>query len=346
MSFAGRKVLVTGGAGFIGAELVHQLAARHARVAVVDNLVNGRRENLAGLPDEQVRLHVADIRATDTIAQLLVGVDTVFHLACLGVRHSIHTPRENHEVNARGTLELLMAARAAGVRRFVHVSTSEVYGTAQHVPMTEDHPTTPMTVYGASKLAGECYARAFHRTYGFPSVILRPFNAYGPRCHHEGDSGEVIPKFLLRCLAGRPMIAFGDGRQTRDFAFVADTARGILAAADADHAVGETLNLGAGREISINELAAEVAATAGRSDVVLEHDAPRPGDVLRLFADTTKARRLLGFEPQVDLRTGLTRLRAWYESLGRTPAELLEEEVVHNWRPAETATSGCVSGNE
>lgn len=346
MTFAGRKVLVTGGAGFIGAELVHQLAARHARVAVVDNLVNGRRENLAGLPDEQVRLHVADIRATDALAKLLVGVDTVFHLACLGVRHSLHSPEENHEVNARGTLNLLSAAHAARVRRFVHVSTSEVYGTAQRVPMTEDHPTMPMTVYGASKLAGESYARAFHRTHGFPTVIVRPFNAYGPRCHHEGDSGEVIPKFLLRCLAGRPMIAFGDGRQTRDFTFVADTARGILAAADADDAIGETINLGAGREISINELAAEVAAAAGRSDAVLEHDAPRPGDVLRLYADTTKARRLLRFEPKVDLRTGLARLRAWYESLGRTPAELLKSEVVHNWQPAEVATGGRGSGSE
>src|SRR5208283_3408103 len=175
-----------------------------------------------------------DIRNGPRMAELLRDIDLVFHLACLGVRHSIHAPEENHEVNASATLKLLSAARSAGVRRFVYVSSSEVYGTARHVPMTEQHPTFPMTAYGASKLAGECYTRAFYETYRFPTVVVRPFNAYGPRCHHEGDCGEVIPKFLLRCLVGQPLMVFGDGRQTRDFTFVADTAAGILAAGTSD----------------------------------------------------------------------------------------------------------------
>lgn len=128
-------------------------------------------------------------------------VDIVFHLACLGVRHSIHSPLENHEVNASATLGLLNASRSIGVKRFVYVSSSEVYGTARTAPITEDHPTLPMTVYGASKLAGEAYTRAFWETYRYPSVVLRPFNAYGPRCHHEGDSGEVI---LSSCCAAWP----------------------------------------------------------------------------------------------------------------------------------------------
>jgi UDP-glucose 4-epimerase len=209
------RILITGGAGFIGSELIRQLAARGDRVVAVDNLVNGRRENLEGLIPDRVELVVADIRDRDWMAELMRGVDLVFHLACLGVRHSIHAPDENHEVNATATLGLLEAARAAGAGRFIYVSSSEVYGTARRVPMTEDHPTFPMTVYGASKLAGECYTRAFYETYGYPTVVVRPFNAFGPRCHHEGDCGEVIPRFLLRCLAGRPMIVFGDGTQTR-----------------------------------------------------------------------------------------------------------------------------------
>ena len=298
---------------------------------VIDNLANGRRENLDGLPDDQVQLIVADIRDSRRMAHLMQDVDIVFHLACLGVRHSIHSPAENHEVNATATLKLLSAAMAAGVKRFVYVSSSEVYGTALWVPMTEEHPTFPATVYGASKLAGDCYARAFYRTYGYPTVVVRPFNAYGPRCHHEGDSGEVIPSFLLRCMAGRPMVVFGDGTQTRDFTYVTDAARGILMAGLADEAVGQTINLGSGHEVSINELAREVVAVVDRPDAAVVHDDPRPGDVLRLCADTTKARRLLGFEPRIPLREGLTRLREWYLSLDRSPEELLEQEILRNW---------------
>jgi UDP-glucose 4-epimerase len=197
--------------------------------------------------------------------------------------------------------------------------------------MTEEHPTFPMTVYGASKLAGECCTRAFYQTYGYPTVVVRPFNTYGPRCHHEGDSGEVIPKFLLRCIVDRPMVVFGNGIQTRDFTFVGDTARGILLAGFSDDAVGKTINLGSGREIAINQLARDVAAIVGKPDAPIVHDAPRPGDVLRLFADASKAKELLGFEPQVSLREGLLKLKEWYASLGQPPETLLEQEIVHNW---------------
>jgi UDP-glucose 4-epimerase len=334
-----KSVLVTGGAGFIGSELVRQLVALDAQVIVVDNLCNGRRENLTGLPAGQVQLHVVDIRDHDAIGKLLRSVDIVFHLACLGVRHSIHSPVENHEVNARGTLELLVAARRAGVGRFVYVSSSEVYGTAQHAPMTEAHPTFPRTVYGASKLAGECYTRAFHRTYDFPTVVVRPFNTYGPRCHHEGDCGEIIPKFLLRCMTGRPLVIFGDGAQTRDFTFVADIACGILTAGLTEAAVGRTLNLGSGRETRLSELAQTVAEAVGRPAVVT-HEAPRPGDVRRLCADATKARELLGFSPRTELRTGLTQLMTWYASLNVPPERLLEQEIIRNWELSDVDQRG------
>lgn len=327
-----QRVMVTGGAGFIGSELVRQLAEDGAHILVVDNLVNGKRENLDEVLGPSVELHVEDIRDVSRMDARLKDVDLVYHLACLGVRHSIHAPRENHEVNCTATFGLLDLAKKHRVRRFVYVSSSEVYGTAMWAPMTEEHPTLPMTVYGASKLAGECYARAFHRTYGFPTVVVRPFNSFGPRCHHEGDSGEVIPKFMLRCLAGQPMTIFGDGNQTRDFTFVEDTARGILLSGKVDAAVGHTLNLGQGRETSITELAKEVAAVVGRRTSETVNLDPRPGDVMRLIADSTQARSLLGFSPGVSLRDGLKRLLRWYEDSGRSAEDLLRDEVVQNWQ--------------
>jgi len=332
LSLHNLRILVTGGAGFIGSSLVRLLLEAGAKVMVVDNLINGKRENLADiLSHDSLHLHVVDIRDTEGMMLLMQESDLVFHLACLGVRHSIHSPGENHEVNATATLNLLELARQTTVKRFIYVSTSEVYGTARYVPMPETHPTYPMTVYGASKLGGECYTRAYYETYQFPTVVVRPFNSYGPRSHHEGDSGEVIPKFLLRCMANQPLVIFGDGAQTRDFTYVEDTARGILLAGTAENAIGQTINIGSGYEISINELASKVKAIAGMPAVEVIYEAARPGDVLRLYADTTQAGELLGFEPQVSLSEGLQRLKTWYGQQDVSVEEMLESEVVRNW---------------
>lgn len=328
----GGSCLITGGAGFIGSALVRLAAEQFDRVLIVDNLINGKRENLLEVLSKRVVLEVLDVRAEEAMKRLMKGVDVVFHLACLGVRHSIHSPVENHEVNATATLRLLGSAMEAGVKRFVYVSTSEVYGSIQpEPPMSEKHHTHPMTVYGASKLAGECYARAYHRTYGYETVILRPFNSYGPRCHHEGDSGEVIPKFMLRSMAGQPLVIFGDGQQTRDFTYVTDTARGILQGGLSERAVGRTINLGTGKEISVSVLAKEICRVTGQTKPSIEYHDGRPGDVIRLCADTRCANDLLGFEPIVGLSEGLQRLLAWYLSSGKTVADLLGEEVVRNW---------------
>ncbi|HKM87669.1 MAG TPA: SDR family NAD(P)-dependent oxidoreductase [Xanthobacteraceae bacterium] len=324
------RVVVTGGAGFIGSALVERLVRDGERVVVIDNLVNGKRSNLAHLPADKARLIAVDIRAPQKFSAELQAAHTVFHLACLGLRHSLHSPTENHNVNAGGTLTLLEAAFAAAVPRFVHVSSSEVYGTALSSPMGEDHPTRPITVYGAAKLAGEAYATAFHHAHGLKVTIVRPFNSYGPRCHHEGDAGEVVPKFMLRALAGRPLIVFGTGEQTRDFTYVADTAAGI-AAARCDAAIGKTINLGSGTAIPILDVARAIGRVTGRS-IRIVHEASRPGDLMALCADARLAQQLFDFTPAVAFEEGLARLNAWYRGLAWSPERLLDQEVEQNWR--------------
>lgn len=331
-----KRFLITGGAGFIGSELVRQAAASGAEIIIVDNLINGKKENVEDVLSEKVRLEIVDIRDTDNMKRSLKGIDIIFHLACLGVRHSIHSPRENHDVNATATLDLLRISKESGVKRFVYCSSSEVYGTAAWVPMTEECPAFPHTVYGASKLAGDCYTRAFWKNYNYPTVVVRPFNAYGPRSHHEGDSGEVIPKFLLRAICGKPMIVFGNGSQTRDFTYVSDIAKGILMAGLSDEAIGETFNIGQGEEISINDIAHTIREIIGKEDAPIERIEPRPGDVLRLYSDITKAKKILGFKPVVSLRKGLEELKQWYESRKVSIESLLRQERIRNWQKVES----------
>jgi UDP-glucose 4-epimerase len=334
-----KKILITGGAGFIGSELVRQAIAVGFEVIVVDNLHNGKQENLDGLLGDQVKFVVADIRDIEKMKTLMRGIDIVYHLACLCVRHSFHSPRENHEINATATLQLVSIAHEVGVKRFVFISSAEVYGatlsmiTADRV--SEEHPTYPTNVYGAAKLAGEGYALAYYHSFGFPSVVLRLFNTFGPRCHHEGDCGEVIPKFMLRSLAGRPLIVFGDGTQTRDYNYVSDTARGVLLAGLRDEAIGRTINIGSGYETTVNDLAREVTAIATGEKISVNYESPRPGDIERMCADGTKAWELLGYKPKISLREGLLRLKEWYLNHNLSLEELLAQEVVHNWEKGE-----------
>ncbi len=336
---ADRFTLVTGGAGFIGSELVTQLVADGRRVRVLDNLATGRRENLAALLDASPRrceLVIGDVRDAAALEAALAGAGEVFHLACAGLRRSLRHPEESHDVNAGGTLHLLEAARRAGVRRFLHVSSSEVYGSfasadpATH-GMSEDHPTRPTTAYGAAKLAGEAYARSFHQEHGLPVVIVRPFNAFGPRSHHEGDAGEVIPRFLVRALAGHPLTIYGDGRQSRDFTHVRDIVRGLRLAAAFDAAVGETFNLGSGRDVTIAVLAILIREICGRPSLPIVHYAARPGDLRRLVADASRARRLLGWAPQVGFADGLLELAERIKSGGRPVEEMALEAGEDSW---------------
>ena len=329
------RVLVTGGAGFIGSHLVDFLIGAGCRVAVLDNFRNGRRENLAEAA-RSGRLAVIEGDITDpaTCAEAMEGVESVFHLACLGVRHSLHSPVENHQVNALGTLRLLEVARAANVGRFLYVSSSEVYGAALDFPLTERSVTWPTTVYGASKLAGEHYAAAYHRCYGLPVIRVRPFNNYGPRAHFEGDSGEVIPRFILRALAGEPPVIFGDGSHTRDFLYVKDCAEALVAIAECDSLLGDLVNLGYGEEIRIAALAEVVLSALGRTDLKPRHEAERPGDVPRLWVDPAKLRKATSFRPRVALAQGLAATVEYYRALFAARPDCLSQMQTRNWEVA------------
>jgi UDP-glucose 4-epimerase len=327
-----KKVLVTGGAGFIGSHLVDAL--QDCTVCVLDDLSTGSEANLAGAMSRgNVELIHGDVRDHHLVANIVRDVDVVFHLACRGVRHSIGHPLESHMVNAEGTLNMLAAARLAGVERFMHVSSSEVYGTARRTPMDEDHPTFPETVYGAAKLAGEAYARAYHQTYGLPTIIVRPFNNFGPRSHHEGDAGEVIPRFTVWALNRQSPIIFGDGKQTRDFIYVGETARWLRKAAECDTLVGGTINLGSGIETSIADLAKIIYEEVGLALIKPTYQPRRPGDVQRHLADVRRAQRILGFNTQVTVREGIRRFIDHTRSLPHSAAQLLNETTAFNWQP-------------
>ncbi|TAH50279.1 MAG: NAD-dependent epimerase/dehydratase family protein [Chloroflexota bacterium] len=327
------KILVTGGAGFIGSNLVDALAEKEAHeILVADDFSTGTRENLAHhASDPRVRVVELDIRDKARVRELMRGVDFVYHLAVQCVRVSIRDPYLVHEVNATATLHLLTAALDENVKRFVYCSSSEVYGTALHVPMNEEHPLVPTTPYGASKLAGEVYARSFYLTYGLPVTVVRPFNTYGPREHFEGPYGEVIPKFVVRALNDAPLVVFGDGSQTRDFTEVSDTVRGLIAAGECDALVGNVVNIARGQEVSINELAQIVLETLPQSKSKIEHQSPRPGDVQRHSADIARAKQILGFEPRVEISDGVKRYVDWLMRSEFNPREMLSQEKLRNW---------------
>lgn len=332
MILSGKQILVTGGAGFIGSHLVDLLVGLDCRVRVLDNLVTGKMANLARHANNPYfELIEGSVNEPEPVHRAIAGVDVVFHLACLGVRHSLLHPLENHRVNAEGSLTMAQSACDRGVSLYIHCSSSEVYGTAHTVPMNEDHSTLPRTVYGASKLAGEAYARAFSSSRGLPVVVIRPFNCFGPRSHHEGLAGEVIPKTVVRALHGETPVIFGDGGQTRDFTYVTDMAQALVAAARCDQAVGQTLNVGSGREITIRRLAGMITRQVGTGVCRLNRMYRRPGDVDRLCADASRFRTLTGWMPEVSLKDGLARTVDWFSHHPLGIESLASQEVARSW---------------
>ncbi len=321
-------VVVTGGAGFIGSHLVnHIVGATGTRVTVIDDMSTGHRGNLETVGDD-IELIEGDC-ADPAVAAAAADADIVFHLAVRNVRASISRPRENLRVNAVGTLEVLDAVRRGRRGLFIYISSSEIYGQAPAGVFSEDVLPQPTTVYGAGKLAGEHLTLAYHRTYGLDTMVIRPFNNFGPRSHFEGDSGEVIPKFILRALAGEPLNIHGDGTQTRDFMYVEDTAAWLLELSRVRDLIGDTVNIGYGREVTVNELAHHVVELTGSVSPVVRGP-ERPGDLPRLLADTSKVSRLTEYRPSVGLEDGLQRTIEYFRALG-DPHELLVDESEETW---------------
>lgn len=332
MEINGLNVLVTGGAGFIGSHLVDILAAGENKVTVLDNFTSGKRENLKHHDNNPaVKVVEGDVRDKAILREVTRGIDVVYHLAVQCLRVSIKNPEINHEVNTTGTLNLCMASLENSVKRFVYVSSSEAYGTAITVPMSEHHPLEPITVYGATKAAGEMYCLAYYKTYGLQSMVVRPFNTYGPRSHFEGAYGEVIPKFVLRLLNDMQPVIFGDGTQTRDFTYVTDTASGILAASSSDCMIGQCVNIARGKEVSINSIADIVAKKLGKTHITRIYEKGRPGDVMRHYADVYKAREMFGYSAGIDIEDGIEKYIDWFISQGYDYKKLLKEDVIFNW---------------
>jgi UDP-glucose 4-epimerase len=324
-------VVVTGGAGFIGSHLVDVLLRQGNEVVVIDDLSGGSRDNLAhhqGNP----RLHLEEASVLDEQAMmsLLRGVRFVFHLATQNVRLSLRRPSIVHEVNATGTLNVLKAATAARVARLLYCSSSEVNGSADIVPMPEDYHFRPETIYGATKLAGEYYTQVFQRAGWLPTVIARPHNNYGPREHYEDFKGEVIPRFILWALARQPLVIFGDGAQTRDFTYVEETAEIMVELMGCESATGLAVNICRGEEVSVREVAQLILELTG-GETIIEHRAARPSDVLRLFGDPGRLRRVIGRVPMVSIRDGLLRTIAWFREHVPPSEAVLARLKPENW---------------
>ena len=332
MKFNDKKIIVTGGAGFIGSHLVDALAVNN-RVTVIDNLSSGKLDNIRHHLDKGIIDFVeADITDLEQIRKLIKDNQIIFNLAVQCLRLSFSDPYLVHEVNATGSLNLCQAAYEKGIERFIYISSSEVYGTAKTAPMTEDHPMEPTTPYGASKLAGEAYARSYYLSFGLPVTVVRPFNTYGPREHLEGAYGEVIPRFVLRAMNNLPPIIFGNGEQTRDFTEVSDIVRGIVLAGECDELIGETINIAAGREVTIKEIAKIVMKVTGQcGELTPIYMEDRPGDVRRHYADISKAKRLLNFKAQTTIEEGIQKYYDWVTKQDWDLKNLQEDEVIINW---------------
>jgi nucleoside-diphosphate-sugar epimerase len=305
-------VLVTGGAGFIGSHIASTLAAKGAKVRVIDDLSTGHRENL-----EEIKGDIDFVEASLTDEQALLraldGVELIFHEAAIpSVPRSVEKPRETHDACLNATFSLLLAARDKKVRRVVYAASSSAYGDQPTLPKREDMSPDPLSPYAVAKLVGEYYCQVFTRVYGLETVSLRYFNVFGPRQDPGSQYSGVISRFIDSLIRGDQPVIFGDGEQSRDFTYIENVVDANLKAAESVKAVGHVINIGNGQQTTLNELLRELKQLTARNDVEVEYRPTRSGDVRHSLADTERARTLLGFEPIVGLSEGLKRTIDWW----------------------------------
>ena len=315
--------LVTGGAGFIGSNIVEALVRQGKSVRVLDNCATGKLSNLEGIIN-QIEFIQGDIQDLSVVRETVKDVDYVLHQAALpSVARSVDNPIATNEVNVTGTLNVLVAARDANVKRVVYASSSSAYGNSPVLPKREDMPANPISPYAISKYAGEQYCRVFYSLYGLETVVLRYFNVFGPRQSPNSQYAAAIPIFINALLESKPPTIFGDGEQSRDFTFIENVVQANLLACHekstsplrAKDAAGEVFNIACGKRTAVNDLAGTIKNLL---DSPLEpvHGEARKGDVRHSLADITRARRILGYEPKVDLETGLRKTIEWMKALG------------------------------
>jgi nucleoside-diphosphate-sugar epimerase len=308
-------MLVTGGAGFIGSHLAERLLVEGHHVRVLDNFSTGRRANIEGFAD-RIEVLEEDIRDFAAVSRGVRGAEVIFHEAALAsVPRSVDDPSASNETNVRGTLNVLLAARDAGVRRVVYASSSSVYGDAPDLPKSEEMAPSPASPYAVTKLAAEHYCHVFTALYGLECVALRYFNVFGPRQDPASQYAAVVPLFVTALLEGQAPVIYGDGEQSRDFTFVTNVVDANIAASTAPGAAGEVMNIACGSTVTVNELLGRLRGITG-SSIEARHEEPRRGDVRHSFADVSKARRILAFSPALGFEEGLRLTVEWFRRRG------------------------------
>ena len=305
------KIVVTGGAGFIGSHLVDRLVELGHAVRVVDNFCTGKRENLAHVAS-RIELIEGDISCPEICRRACDDIEIIFHQAALpSVPRSVEEPALAHAANVDGTFNLLLAARDAGCRRVIYAASSSAYGESETLPKTENLTPQPVSPYAVNKLVGEYYCRVFSLCYGLETISLRYFNVFGPRQDPASQYAAAIPAFVTAILQGRQPTVFGDGEQTRDFTYIENVIHANLLAARAPQARGQVLNIACGRQVSVNEIIRQINRLCG-TDIRPIYTDPRPGDVRYSLADISAARQVIGYSPRVHFEEGLQLSIDWY----------------------------------
>ena len=313
MSFTS-KILVTGGAGFIGSNLAEELIRQGARVTIIDDLSTGFRENLDEIKGDFDFVE-GDINDDAALSKAIEGAELVFHEAALpSVPRSVDDPAETHRVCLDGTFNLLIKSKASGVKRFVYAASSSAYGDQPVLPKVETMRPDPLSPYAVAKLAGEYYCRAFHNVYGLETISLRYFNVFGPRQNPASMYSGVISRFIDSLLKGKPAIIYGDGEQSRDFTYITNVVDANLKAAQTTKGLGETMNVANGVRITLNELLELLKKITGKPDAVADHQPPRSGDVKHSQADNSHAVECLNYSEIVGMEEGLRKTIDWWKS--------------------------------